>query len=166
MKPILSTIIVILLFTLNLKSQHILSLQSGHQSPLATIDEVSWIAGHWRGEAMGGVTEEIWSPPLGNAMMGSFRLIKFNKVSFYELEAISEENESLILRLKHFHGNMKGWEEKDVTVDFPLVKLEKNMAYFDGMTFEKVSKTELNVYVLVGNEENTKEMMFTYTLVQ
>ena len=72
-----------------------------------------------------------------------------------------------MLRLKHFHANLKGWEEKDETIDFPLVKLDGQTAYFDGMTFEKVSDTELNIYVLIEDKDGEKrEMKFPYKLVQ
>ena len=54
-------------------------------SPEAKLSDVSWIAGHWKGEAFGGITEEIWSPPLGDSMMFSFKLVVDQKVVFYEI---------------------------------------------------------------------------------
>jgi hypothetical protein len=147
-------------------AQNTLSLTEGQVSPKASINEVAWIAGHWQGEAFGGITEEIWSPPMGNAMMCVFRLVNDDITSFYEIETITEEEETLILRLKHFHADLKGWEEKDETVDFPLVKLETNKAYFDGMTFEKISETEMHVYVVIAEDDGTRnEMKFVYQLV-
>ena len=165
-----STFVLFVLFVCCLKTsfaQHTLSLLENHESPNTSIEEVAWIAGHWRGEAFGGITEEIWSPPLGNAMVASFRLIVNDEVSFYEIETITEENESLVLRLKHFHADLKGWEEKDETVDFPLVKVEHDKVYFDGMTFEKVSDSEMNVYVVIEDKEgHAQEMKFSYKLVE
>jgi hypothetical protein len=147
-------------------AQNTLSLTEGQVSPKASINEVAWIAGHWQGEAFGGITEEIWSPPMGNAMMCVFRLVNDDITSFYEIETITEEEETLILRLKHFHADLKGWEEKDETVDFPLVKLETNKAYFDGMTFDKISETEMHVYVVIAEDDGTRnEMKFVYQLV-
>ena len=161
------TIVLITFSFFHVKSQHTLSPEDGASSPKATIEDVAWIAGHWRGEAFGGITEEIWSPPIGNAMVASFRLVVDDSVSFYEIETITEENESLILRLKHFHANLVGWEEKDETVDFPLVNVEQNKAYFDGMTFEKVSAKEMNVYVVIEDKnEKKQEMKFPYKLVE
>ena len=98
--------------------------------------------------------------------MATFRLIVDNKVSFYEIETITEENGTLILRLKHFHSDLKGWEEKDETIDFPLVKLEADRAYFEGLTFEKISDNEMNVYVMIGNGDGkAEEVKFAYKLV-
>ena len=83
---------------------------------VAKIEDVAWIKGHWKGEAFGGNAEEIWSEHAVGAMMGMFRLTSDGKTSFYELMVIREVNNSLILQLKHFHHDMKGWEEKDQTL--------------------------------------------------
>ncbi|MCK5704438.1 MAG: hypothetical protein KAI29_24970, partial [Cyclobacteriaceae bacterium] len=121
------------------------------------------ISGYWRGEAFNGEVEEIWSSPLGNSMVASFKLVVDDKVKFYEIETITEKNGSLILQLKHFHSDLRGWEEKDETVDFSLVKITKSRVYFDGMTFEKVSDKEMNVYVRIKQKDNGyAEMKFNY----
>lgn len=151
-----------LLFLGSALAQNTLSLKDGQTSPEASVEDVAWIAGHWRGEAMGGLTEEIWSPPLGRAMMGSFKLVIDEVVKFYELETITEENGSLILKIKHFDAALTGWEEKDETVDFPLVKLEKNKAYFDGLTFELVDEDALNIYVVMKGEDHDTESKFSF----
>ena len=159
--------ILFIFTTLSLHAQNTLSLIDGQSSPEASIEDVSWIAGHWKGEAFGGTTEEIWSPPMGDAMMCVFRLVKDDQANFYEIETITEENETLILRLKHFGANLKGWEEKDETVDFPLVKLEQYKAFFDGLTFERISEQEMNVYVVIQQKDGTQnEMKFPYRLVE
>lgn len=128
-----------------------------------SLQDVSWIEGHWRGEAFGGIAEEIWSPPLGDSMMFSFKLVNDNKVSFYEIGFIREIKETLILQLKHFHNDLKGWEEKDKTIDFKLVRIDKNKILFDQLTFEKISANEMNVYVVVTNNDGTdEEVKFNY----
>jgi hypothetical protein len=151
--------IFILLFCISVgcNAQNTLVLAEGSQSPKASLEDVSWISGHWKGEAFGGITEEIWSPPLGDSMMFVFKLVSEGKVQFYEIGHIQQIGETLILQLKHFHGSLKGWEEKDDTVDFKLVKLEGNRAYFEGFTIEKVSGNEINMYVVIGHEDGTQE---------
>lgn len=135
----------------------------GNESPKATLDDVSWIAGHWKGEAFGGIAEEIWSPPLGDSMMFVFKLASEGKVQFYEVGHIQQIDDTLILQLKHFHGSLKGWEGKDETVDFKLVKLEDNKAYFDDFTIEKISENEINMFVVVENENgSSEEVKFNY----
>jgi len=159
----LAFFISVLTYAQTKSSEHILTLDSLATSPNATLADVSWISGNWKGEAFGGLTEENWSKPSGDSMMAAFKLIVNNKVEFYEIEIIRQIKESLILQLKHFKGDLKGWETKDETVDFPLVKIEKNKVYFDGMTFEKINDHEMNVYVLMRSKEGkTSELKFNY----
>ena len=157
---------VVLLLFLNSSiafSQHTITLAKGESSPSAKLSDISWIQGHWTGEAFGGITEEIWSPPAGDSMMFVFRLIVDDKIKFYEAGHIQQTDGTLILRLKHFHGDFKGWEEKDDTVDFKLVRIDAGRAYFDNFTFEKVSEKEMNIYVVIGDKDGkTNEVKFNY----
>jgi len=159
--------IILILFLVvfsNCKSQenNTLQLEEGSTSPEATLSDVAWIAGHWKGEAFGGITEEIWSPPLGDSMMFSFRLVVDNKVIFYELGGIRQIEKTLIFQLKHFGNDFKGWEEKDETIDAKLVKIEGERVYFEGFTFEKISKNEIAIYVLIEEKDKTEEVKFNY----
>ncbi|MFT4938780.1 MAG: hypothetical protein ACI88A_001810 [Paraglaciecola sp.] len=144
------------------QSAHTLSYNHTLGSPAATINDVSWISGYWQGQAWGGETEEIWSRPAAGSLMGSFKFAQDGKVKFYELIIIREFNDSLILQLKHFSDELVGWEEKDQTVDFKLVKLGKNIVYFDGYTYEKVSDDEMNTYVVIENNGQAKETKFNF----
>lgn len=132
-------------------------------SPQATLSDVAWITGSWEGEAFGGQVQEVWAPPLGDSMMCAFKLVVDGKVEFYELCQIREESGSLVLRLKHFNGDLKGWEEKDETVDFKLVKVEKDIVYFDGFTVERVSKDKINMHVMIGEAGEESEVTFNYS---
>lgn len=143
--------------------ENTLKLAEDGVSPSATLDDVAWITGHWKGEAFGGITEEIWSPPQGESMMFVFRLLSEGKVVFYEVGGIRQVDDTLLMQLKHFNGDFKGWEEKDETVDFKLVKIEENKVYFDQLTFKKISDTEMNVYVVIAHEDGTQEeTLFNY----
>lgn len=160
--------IFVLLFCISIScsAQNTKTLAEGSESPKASLNEIAWIAGHWKGEAFGGIAQEIWSPPLGDSMMFVFKLAAEGKVQFYEVGHIQQTGETLLLQLKHFHGSLKGWEEKDETVDFKLVKLEGNSAYFEGFTIEKISENEINMYVVVGSEDGTsEEVKFNYKRV-
>ena len=132
------------------------------KSPPATIADMAWLAGHWTGDALGGVSEEIWSAPQGGSMMGMYRLIRNGKPVFYELCTIVEENGSLVLRLKHFHPDLKGWEEKDKTVDFPLVALGKGAVHFEAMSFHPQGPSALTVYLVIGEKGGVREETFSY----
>lgn len=159
----MKSIALILMFSAGfVAAQETMQLTEGQPSPKANLEDVSWIEGHWKGEAFGGIAEEIWSAPLGNSMMFVFRMVNDDKVSFYESGHIQQLDDSLILQLKHFDGNMRGWEEKEKTIDFKLVKLEPNKVYFEGLTMEKISEDHMNVWVLVEEDGNAEEILFAY----
>ncbi len=126
------------------------------------LENIAWIAGAWHGNAFGGQTEEIWSEPSGGSMMAAFKLINDEKVTFYEIVIIREIENSLILQLKHFGPDLKGWETKDETVDFPLKYITENKIVFEGINFEKVSDTEMNVYVDIKSGGKTETVKFNY----
>ncbi|UJH68728.1 DUF6265 family protein [Allomuricauda sp. SCSIO 65647] len=148
------------------QAQNTIQLAAGQTSPKATLNQVSWLVGHWQGEAFGGIAEEIWSPPLGESMMFVFRLVNDGKVSFYESGHIKQVGPTLLMQLKHFHGDLRGWEEKDETVDFKLVKLEKNKVFFEGLTIEKVTEDRVKFYVLIEDGDKMEEIVFNYARVR
>jgi hypothetical protein len=112
------------------------------------------------GEALGGICQETWSEPIGNSMMFSFKLVVDGKVAFYELGHIIEKEKTLLLQLKHFDGELKGWEKAEVSENFRLVKITPTHVYFDKFTFEKISDNEINLYVVF--EDSGKEMKFNF----
>lgn len=142
--------------------------QSAKETPIEgklspRLENIAWIAGTWHGEAFGGITEEIWSEPSGGSMMATFKLINDGKVTFYEIEVIREIENTLILQLKHFGPDLKGWETKDETVDFPLKEITKTKVVFEGMTFEKISANEMDIYVDIKNDDGKVEIVkFNY----
>lgn len=156
-------LICCLFISLSCNSQNTKQLAEDAQSPNASLNDVTWLAGHWKGEAFGGIAEEIWSPPLGDSMMFSFKLVSDGKTQFYELGAIRQIENTLILQLKHFNGDLTAWEEKQETVDFKLVEIDGNRIYFSGFTIEKISAKEINMYVVIGEKDGSKqELKFNY----
>jgi hypothetical protein len=142
---------------------NILRQEEHGTAPAARIEDVAWIAGHWQGEAFGGLAEEMWSPPFGRSMMGMYKMVKDGEVVFYEFLTIVEERDSLVLRLKHFDGGLKGWEEKDVSIEFPLVAWTENEVNFDGLTFRLAAADALEAYVLLKHKDGgLEEVGFRY----
>lgn len=166
MKAYSLLLITILSFSINLRAQNqfpnTLNYDDAAGSPPADLSAIAWLAGHWQGEAFGGQTEELWAPPSGGSMMGAFKLIVGDNVEFYELETISEEAGTLILRLKHFGPDLKGWEERDKALEFRLVKVEPGKVYFEGFTIERISDNEISMYVRIEEGEKIEEVTFPF----
>ena len=112
------------------------TLGDGQQSPEATILDIAWLAGRWSGSGLGGLSEEVIAPAVDGQMMGMFRQTNSKgEIIFYEFYLFTEVEDSIVLRIKHFSSELKGWEEKDDYVEFPLVAIEKNAVYFSGLTY-------------------------------
>ncbi len=127
------------------------------------LENISWLSGNWKGEAMGGQVEENWSKASGGSMMASFKFIENGNTVFYEIEIIREVNNTLVLQLKHFNNDLKGWETKDETEDFPVKEITADKIIFEGMTFERVNDSELIISVDMHKEDGTIEVLkFNY----
>ena len=122
-------------------------------SPSATLAAMAWLEGHWVGEGLGGVSEEIWSPARGGVMMGMYRLLKGDKPTFYEFLMIVEENGTIAMKLKHFNPDFSAWEEKEKFVTFKLVAVEERAVHFDGLSFIRETDDSLSIYLLLRDKE-------------
>lgn len=121
------------------------SLGADEKSPSATLADLNWLPGHWKGEGLGGASEEIIAPAAGGQMMGMFRQSEASgELKFYEFYLFAETENSLTLRIKHFTPALHGWEEKHDYVEFPLVSLGDDAVYFDGLTYKKTGPNTLS----------------------
>lgn len=123
-------------------------------SPPATLQDMTWFAGHWTGAGLGGTCEEAWSEPAAGAMMGMFRLVKEGKVVFYEFLTLVEHEGSLLLKLKHFNADLTGWEEKAHFIKFRLLRVEPEAVYFEGLTFKRSGRDKLEIFLAIRNCKN------------
>ena len=146
-------------------TEHTLQLTEGATGPSAKVTNFAWLEGHWQAEALGGSANEIWSAPASGTMVGMFRLVKDGEAAFYEIFTLTEEDETVLLRLKHFNSDLTGWEEKDETVDFPLVALDEDQAWFDGLTYQRRGPDEIQVYLAMHTKDGVQEVPFAWKRV-
>jgi len=130
-----------------------------------SIADIAWIAGHWKGDGLGGKFEETWNPPLGGEMVGMFKLVNDDKVVFYELMTIGPgaNKDAFALRLKHFGGDFVGWEEKDKVVTFPFVSASETEVVFEGLKFSRESKDAADrmlIEVVTKQDDKTETLKF------
>jgi hypothetical protein len=142
------------------ETTHTLRLAAGAKGAAATLADMTWLVGHWKGTGLGGVSEEIWADPVGGVMMGMYRLVIDGKPSFYEFMHLAEDQGSLALKLKHFNPDLTGWEEKDRFVTFPLVKLGQKEAFFSGLTFKLLADGRLEIYLALRQNGKVREERF------
>ncbi len=138
-------------------TENTLRLDEGAARPAATIADVAWLAGYWRGPGLGGVSEEIWSLPSGDRMHGIYTLSKEDGLVFWEAMTLVEEEGSLVLKIKHFTPEFVGWEEKDGHLRFPLVRLGEKEAWFRGLTFRRTGDDALVIYIALSQQGERNE---------
>ena len=56
----------------------------------ADLQSLAWLAGRWVNDDKGTLSEEIWSPPSGDAMMGTWRMVAGGKTRIYELLVLKQ----------------------------------------------------------------------------
>ena len=100
----------------------------------ATVQQLEWIAGAWSGTLGDRTIEQHWSAPAGNSIVAMYRSIRNNQVTLYELLAIEQEGDAVVLRIKHFAPGpgLVGREAKDESVNHTLVRLDGRTAVFQG----------------------------------
>ncbi len=118
----------------SLLTEHTLKLDKPENAAQATAEDFHWLSGRWEGQGFGGTVEETWNPPLGGTMIGSFRLVNAEGPEFYEFLTLMPEGESMVYKVKHFNPDLVGWEEKEESIGFPLVKITQDTAWFQGLT--------------------------------
>ncbi len=76
------------------------------------VAQFGWLAGRWTGEVNGMVSEEIWSAPAGDSMMGMWRLVSKGETRVFEFATIVSNAKGTVLNLRHFSGRMEGWPKE------------------------------------------------------
>ena len=133
--------------------------------PAATLDDVARLAGSWTGTAFGKQFEAVWNPPSGDSMVGLFKLLDGDQVSFYEILLIIEEGDSLALRVKHFSSEFVAWEDKPDFVSFPLVRVDEDAVHFSGLSFYRQDAETMDGYLAMKTADGIREERLQYTRV-
>jgi hypothetical protein len=100
----------------------------------ATVEQLAWVAGAWTGTLGERTIEQHWSAPRGGSIIATYRSIQGDRATLYELLAIEQEGEGVVLRIKHFAPGrgLVGREAKDESANNRLVGLQGRTAVFEG----------------------------------
>lgn len=130
----------------------------------SVLGDVAFMAGRWVDEEKGTLSEEVWSAPGGDSMMGMWRLSVGGTAKVFEFLTMVEEEGRVTFRLRHFDRRGVAWEEKDKPLVLPLVVKGANLAVFEGdgrsgllrLTYRREGE------VLVGRLEKAGEAPVDY----
>ncbi len=98
----------------------------------AVLEDLAWMAGHWVDDAGGELSDETWTVPFGDSMLGMWRYVKDGKTRVFEILAITAEPGGVVLRLRHFDPQLTAREDTDKPVTLKLVSWMRGEARFEG----------------------------------
>jgi len=107
----------------------------GSAAPAASLEDIAWFEGLWRGEVFGDRVDHRVMAPEGTQMPGLVRLYADGDTFVYELSAFIEVGRTLTYRNRHFGADLRAFQAAEDYVDRPLVDIRDGIAYFDGITF-------------------------------
>jgi hypothetical protein len=100
-------------------------------APTPTLQDLAWIAGDWRGSETDMVSQEVWTEPAGDCMVGMWRLVLEGKLKISEHLTLVQEPGGPVMHLRHFDRSGVGWEERNSPVVLRLTHLADGQAVFE-----------------------------------
>jgi hypothetical protein len=95
-----------------------------------TLADLAWLAGDWRGSDGDMVSQEVWTAPAGDSMVGMWRLVLEGKLKLSEHMQIVQEPTGPVMHLRHFERTGMAWEDRNQPWVLPLAKVGKDEAVF------------------------------------
>ncbi len=142
--------------------------------PADSLDQLTWLSGAWIETTDLRRCEEIWSTVDAHTLMGMFRWIADDEVSFYEFMVMKIAERGAELHVKHFHPTLVAWEERDRFQAFMLTDVRPNQAVFAAIPDEESSDVtggwliyrrtdddHMNVQIIEADETVKLEFHFT-----
>jgi hypothetical protein len=139
----------------------------------ATVDQLAWVTGAWTGKLGERTVEQHWSAPAAGSIIAMYRSIQGNRPTLYELLAIEQDGDGVVLRIKHFASGagLVGQEAKDVSMNHALVRLDGRTAVFEAVgaasptqiTFTSPGPDVLNITVARQRDGKPVSTEFKYS---
>ena len=98
---------------------------SAQQSAAAepALSDLAFLEGRWRGGDEGFVFEETWNSAEGGVMTGMARGVRGGELAVLEYIVVSEEEDGVFMRFKHFRADYSTWEDDEpLTLRFTQAK--------------------------------------------
>jgi hypothetical protein len=141
----------------------------------ATVEQLGWVTGAWRGMLGERTIEQHWMAPLAGSSVAMYRSIRAGKPTVYELLAMENDGDGVTLRIKHLAPGrgLVSQEAKEESVDHALVTIEDRKAVFVGgtsaspvrITFVSPDKDTLNITVERQREGKPVSTEFKYSRI-
>ena len=134
----------------------------------ATVADLAWIVGEWRGERDGSVAGEAYATPVAGQITGLFYEARADKLTLVELSQIVERDGGVVFRYRHFNPDFTGWEDRDGKAsEHVLLAIEGKRLFFDGMTLDHSRPDALDFHIRVkGSGTATRDLVYRYRRVR
>lgn len=116
-----------------------------------SVDDLMFMKGRWAGTLGPATLEETWNAPRAGTMVAVVRLSSPEGLGFVELIIISEQDDTLVLRLQQFTGTFDPLLPD--TLEMTLTELTDNSVSFTAkegspitqLTYTRVSDSEFTI---------------------
>ncbi len=81
-----------------------------------TLNDFAWLAGRWQGAWGPRVAQQVWMPPKGGVMSGTFQLVENDSTLVIELFTLVQKPDGIKLYFRHFTPTLAPWETSTPTV--------------------------------------------------
>ncbi len=112
---------------------------------------------------------ENWTEPVADAMTGVFTWAEGSKILVYEFIVVRQTDEGLIMRFKHFNGDLIGWEQKDEFLELEAVKSAENEITFhqtNGDLRLEYRLLEGKLLEIIAADKNSHEVQFSFEMIR
>lgn len=98
-----------------------------------TVADLGWFTGDWRDIDEGALSQEVWTAPQGDCLLGMWRWVDAKGASrVFELLSICQEVTGPTFRLRHFDRRFHAREEREAPIVLTLTSALQNRAVFEG----------------------------------
>jgi len=102
------------------------------------------------GTGFGRAATECWMSAPNVRMTGMLQLIDDEgRQTMAEIFVLDVFDDGPALRLKHFHPDLTGWEERDAHVVSPLLETSADLVRFDGLVYRLQQDGSLQIELRV-----------------
>ncbi len=81
-----------------------------------TLNDFAWLAGRWQGAWGPRVAQQVWMPPKGGVMLGTFQLVENDTTLVIELFTLVQKPDGIKLYFRHFTPALAPWETSAPTM--------------------------------------------------
>jgi hypothetical protein len=96
-----------------------------------TLADFAWLPGRWQGQWGPRNVEQEWTPAKAGMMVGVYRVIESDKTLVVEIIALTESDDGIEYRIRHFTPSLVPWEKSGGSTVLNLVSMDTKRIVFE-----------------------------------